>query len=288
MAAVERTVRTASGRLLACAEMGQPDGRPVFYFHGVPGSRLDFDHPLTREALDGSGVRLIGIDRPGSGGSTHQPRRRYDDWPADVLAVADELGIERFGILAYSTGGTYAVACALAFPQRLTFVGIVSGLGPGETPRFRAGTTKTLVTTILLSRRLPALVRWYVAHTSPETFSRMFGRILPSVDRELFREADVGQVVRDAFAEANRNGPNGLVEDWRLMATSSGLKYTRVECPVRLWHGDSDGTVPLHHAQYVASLIPNAQLEVFPGVGHLHTAARWRYFIDAAHEGSCE
>ncbi|MGB5150399.1 MAG: hypothetical protein WBN99_10650 [Mycobacterium sp.] len=45
--------------------MGQQDGTPVFAFHGVPGSRLDWEHPLIRPVLDGSGVRLIGIDRPG-------------------------------------------------------------------------------------------------------------------------------------------------------------------------------------------------------------------------------
>lgn len=282
MSVVEGCVRTATGRSLAYAQMGQPDGTPVFYFHGVPGSRLDFDHPFSRPTLDGSGVRLIGIDRPGSGGSTHQPRRRYDDWPADVLAVANELGFDRFGILAYSTGGTYAIACALAFPQRLTFVGIVSGLGPAETPRFRDGTTKRLVATIRLSRRAPSLVRWYVAHTSPEKFSRMFEQNVPLVDRRLFGEAGLDQAVRDAFTEATKNGPHGLVEDWRLMATPSGLNFTAVECPVRLWHGDSDGTVPLHHAEYVTSILPTAHLEVFLGVGHLHTPARWRNFINAA------
>lgn len=122
MAAVEASVRTTAGGSLAYAQMGQQDGTPVFAFHGVPGSRLDWDHPLIRPVLDGSGVRLIGIDRPGFGGSTHQPHRRYADWPADVLAVANDLGLDRFGILAYSTGGLYAIACALAFPlKRLAF-----------------------------------------------------------------------------------------------------------------------------------------------------------------------
>lgn len=288
MAVVEGCARTATGRSLAYAQMGQQDGTPVFSFHGVPGSRLDFDHPLIRPVVDGSGVRLIGIDRPGFGGSTHHPHRRYADWPADVLAVANDLGLDRFGILAYSTGGLYAIACALAYPERLTFVGIVSGLGPAETPRFRDGMTKRFVATIRMARRAPSLSRWYLAHTSPEKFSQVFEQNVSPVDRALFREAGVDQMVRDTFAEATRNGPYGLVEDWGLMATPSGLKYTAVECPVRLWHGDSDGTVPVHHAEYVASLLPKANLEVLPGVGHFHTPPRWRDFINAAREGGSE
>jgi pimeloyl-ACP methyl ester carboxylesterase len=104
------TVRTADGRTLGYAETGDPNGAPVFYFHGLPGSRSDFDRLGIPEALAGSGARLIGVDRPGFGASDFQPARRYDDWPADVATVADELGIGRFGVLGYSAGGPYVVA----------------------------------------------------------------------------------------------------------------------------------------------------------------------------------
>jgi pimeloyl-ACP methyl ester carboxylesterase len=286
MAVVEGSVRTITGGSLAYAQMGQQDGTPLFAFHANPGSRLDWDHPLLQPALDGSGVRLIGIDRPGFGGSTHQPHRRYDDWPADVLAVANELGIDRFGILAYSAGAPYAIACALAFPERLTFVGIVSGVGPAETPRFRDGMTKRTVAAIRPSRTAPFLARWYVAHTSPEKFSRLLEQDVSAVDRTLFREAGLNQLLRDVFAEATRNGAYGLVEEWRLLGTRSGLDHTAVQCPVRLWHGDSDALVPLHHAQHVAGLLPTAELEVLPGVGHFHTTDFWRDVLKYAQANS--
>ena len=284
MSVIEGSVSTESGRRLAYAQMGRLDGTPLLYFHGVPGSRLDLDQPVYRAALDESAVRLIGIDRPGFGGSTHRAGRRYRDWPSDVLAVADELGIDRFGILAYSTGGPYAVACALAFPERLTFVGIVSGIGPGETPRRREGLPRTIVTTIGLSRRVPAVVRWVFEHISPQRFSRQFDKDLCPVDRVLYRDPDVRQAVIDAFGEATRNGAHGWVEDFRLMGMPSGLDYTAVQCPIRLWHGDADGTVPAHHAEYVARLLPKARLEVLAGVGHLHPPARWAEFVNAARD----
>jgi pimeloyl-ACP methyl ester carboxylesterase len=284
MSVIDGSVGTESGRRVAYAQMGRLDGTPLLYFHGDPGSRLDFDQPLSRAALDESGVRLIGIDRPGFGRSTHQAGRRHRDWPSDVLAVADELGIYRFGILAYSAGGPYAVACALAFPERLTFVGIVSGIGPAETPRHREGMPRTAVTAIGLSRRVPAVVRWAVKHTSPERFSRQFDKELSPVDRVLYRDPDVRQAAIDFFAEATKHGPYGLVEDWRLIGTPSGLDYTAVQCPIRLWHGDADATVPAHHAEHVARLLPKADLEVLPGVGHLHPPARWAEFVTAARD----
>lgn len=284
MSPIDGSVGTESGRRVAYAQMGRLDGTPLLYFHGVPGSRLDFNQQLYCAALERLGVRFIGVDRPGFGQSTHQPGRRYRDWPTDVLAVADDLGIDRFGILAYSTGGPYAIACALAFPERLTFVGIVSGIGPAETPRRHEGTPKSIVTAIGVARRVPSVVRWVINNTAPERFSRQFDKDLSRVDRALYRDAEVRQTVINAFAEATRNGAYGWAEDFRLMGTPSGLDYTAVECPIRLWHGEADGTVPVHHAEHVARLLPKADLEVLPGVGHLHPPARWAEFFTAARD----
>ncbi|HEY5118350.1 MAG TPA: hypothetical protein VII90_02760, partial [Anaerolineales bacterium] len=56
------------GRRLAYAEYGDPRGKPVFLFHGIPGSRI-FRPPLD-ELTARKRVRLITVDRPGYGGSS--------------------------------------------------------------------------------------------------------------------------------------------------------------------------------------------------------------------------
>ena len=71
---------------------------------------------------------MIAVDRPGFGLSSYQSQHRFTDWPRDVLALADQLGFERFAIMSYSAGSPYAAACAHALPERLTAVGIVSGV----------------------------------------------------------------------------------------------------------------------------------------------------------------
>jgi pimeloyl-ACP methyl ester carboxylesterase len=75
-----------------------------------------------------------------------------------------------------------------------------------------------------------------------------------------------------------------VVEEFRLMGTPSGLDYAAVEVPIRLWHGDADAVVPLHHAQHVARLLPEADLEVLPAEGHLHPPARWTEIVNAARD----
>ena len=49
------------GHSLGYAEFGDPEGKPVFHFHGFPGSRLEAK--LMSDAAGRNGVRLIGVDR---------------------------------------------------------------------------------------------------------------------------------------------------------------------------------------------------------------------------------
>src|SRR5438132_13833586 len=64
------------------------------------------------------GVRLIAADRPGMGGSDHQPGRTVLDWPADVRVLADHLGLDRFAVLGYSGGVPFAAATAYRLADR--------------------------------------------------------------------------------------------------------------------------------------------------------------------------
>jgi pimeloyl-ACP methyl ester carboxylesterase len=282
------TVRAGDGRTLAYAEAGDPDGAPVFYFHGLPGSRSDFERLVGQDGLAGTGVRVIGMDRPGFGASDFQQNRRFQDWPTDVAAVADELGIDRFGVLGYSAGGPYVVACAHALPDRLTFAGIVSGVGPAETPRFRDGMGKTDAIMTRLARLAPPIARLAIAQAtkqaerSPEKFSRSFDKELSPPDLEVHRDPAFRQAVREIFLESTRQGPAGVVHDYRIFARPSRLPFEEVDFPLRMWHGDTDAIVPMHHAEHVAGRLASAELTVMPGVGHLHTRERWVDFLKMA------
>jgi pimeloyl-ACP methyl ester carboxylesterase len=105
----------------------RPDGAPIFYFHGSPSSSLEWDLFGGETLAKRLYIRVIVPDRPGLGHSEFQPERRIGDWPADVVALANQLTLDRFAVLGYSGGGPYAAACALKIPERLTRVGIVSG-----------------------------------------------------------------------------------------------------------------------------------------------------------------
>ena len=147
-------------------------------------------------------------------------------------------------------------------------------------PNFRDGMGKTDALMIRIARWASPIGRLAInqarrqAERAPEKFSGQFDKELSPPDVAVHREAGMREAVRVAFLESTRHGARGIIEDYRIWSAPTGLDYTKVHCPARLWHGDADAVVPVHHASYVAALIPDAELEVMPGVGHLHTAAR--------------
>ena len=135
---LSQSFRLPDGRTLAYAEYGAPDGKPVFYFHGPAGSRLE-PAMLDGKDFEKAGIRLIACDRPGMGGSDFQPGRGFSHWPADIVALADSLGLGKFGVFGVSGGGGYVSACARLIPDRLSAAVIVSGAGRMDSPEARAG-----------------------------------------------------------------------------------------------------------------------------------------------------
>lgn len=117
------------GRRMAYAEYGAGQGRPVLFCHGTPGSRLGIT-PGMADSAEGRGVRLIVPDRPGYGRSDPQPGRTLAGWAEDAGRLMDGLGIQQFGVVAYSSGGLYALACAWALAGRVTGVALASPLAP--------------------------------------------------------------------------------------------------------------------------------------------------------------
>jgi pimeloyl-ACP methyl ester carboxylesterase len=84
---------------------------------------------LARQAKT-SGIRLVGLDRPGIGRSDPKPGFGLLDWPDDVAEAADQLGLDRFAAKGLSGGGAFALACAHKLAPRLTACGLISAIAP--------------------------------------------------------------------------------------------------------------------------------------------------------------
>jgi pimeloyl-ACP methyl ester carboxylesterase len=274
------TLRLSDGRTLAYTDYGDPEGAPVLYFHGIPGSRLDGTayEPLDDE-LKARGVRGIAPDRPGHGGSTQQPGRRLIDWPRDVVELADSLGLERFSVLGLSAGTKFALACGAALGDRVKAVGLLATVGPPETPRFRDGLGKTALVSMTLAPRWRSLAvaYWSVARLmvtrAPGLFMHQLEAELSPTDRALLSDPEVRRLALTTSRECLRPGVQGVVDEFLIQARPWGFQLAEVRPPVRLWHGETDRLAPLWHSEHVAQSVPDGELTVLPGQGHFSIPA---------------
>lgn len=265
------------GRKLGYDEYGIPNGKPIFYFHGSPSSRLECALYVNEELLQRLNVRLIAADRPGMGLSDPQPNLRMTDWARDVVALADHLQIERFAILAYSLGGPYGLACAFEIPQRLTKVGILSGAAlftePDLVKNVNEGTRKFLT----LPREKPWLARLFMwtalsvmPRIAPNRFVAQANTLLPAPDRPIvIDDPEFQKGFIKMVREATRQGIGGAFHESLLTVTDWGFSLQELNAPVLLWHGEADQNIPVEMARYMESAIPNCEAKFYPNEGHL-------------------
>lgn len=261
------TLTLDDGRTLAYATFGDPGGPPVFVFHGGIGSR---GFGLLFEAAGSElGVRVVSPDRPGYGRSDPLPGRSLLDWPDDVAALAEALGVDRFAVLGVSGGGPYAAACAYALPERVTAAALVSSVGPASGPRALG-----LRLIVRLARWLPWIAAVPVrrtlerARTSPDAAieARAEGKAEPEA---AMHRSDAGRRLNAQTAEAGRQGHRHAVRELAIVGRDWGFDLGEIMVPVGVWHGRLDRTVPISTAEHVASVVPNATLTIRDDVGHL-------------------
>jgi pimeloyl-ACP methyl ester carboxylesterase len=268
-----RVMELPDGRELAWLEAGRPRGRPVFAFHGTPGSRrqISFDE----KSIGAAGVRLIAPDRPGYGLSSFHPGRSLAGWAADVAALADHLGLDAFAVVGVSGGGPHALACARLLPERVTATGIVSGLGPTGDPEFDVDMVGINRGVSFLAQRAPLVLRpmfWlqeFSLRRWPEAAMRAALKQLPAPDVEVLERPEVRAAFFDDVHRASATAAQAAAQDVVLFARDWGFRIQDVTVPCHLWHGDADRNVPIGHARFMAGRIPGAVLQECPGEGHL-------------------
>jgi len=277
MSKLNRQFLLPDGHRLGYDEYGPSDGKPLFYFHGSPSSRIESALYVTEELLQSLHVRLIAVDRPGMGLSDFQPDRRLLDWPQDVLALADHLKIERFAILAYSLGGPYGLACAYTIPERLTKVGIVSGAALFTESELMKNINEGTRRFLNLPREKPwasRLFLWMMLGVMPRIAPNRFVAgalsVLPKPDRVLVSTNPLFQkgfllMVREAM----RQGTRGAYHESLLTVTDWGFRLQDIQMPVLLWHGEVDRNIPVEMARFAAAAIPKCEAKFYPNEGHL-------------------
>jgi pimeloyl-ACP methyl ester carboxylesterase len=266
--------RLPDGRLMGWAEFGDPSGDPVLWFHGTPGGRCQVPSDVHDEAM-ARRLRIIGVERPGTGDSTVHHYDQIVDFVDDVVVVMDDLGIDRFAAIGLSGGGPYVLACAARLGDRMTTGVVLGGIGPTR------GADAVFSHTLLLAAAAGLLEK------VRQPIGNAFGRIIqavapigaPAIDAFFWIEwgdrrdmtAKPGcktQLIADLVDAARRGGIETPLDDLSLFGRHWGFELHEVKVPITFFGGTSDVIVPYMHAERQAKRVEGSTLRTVPGTGH--------------------
>jgi pimeloyl-ACP methyl ester carboxylesterase len=133
IAGVRRSRIRARGVDFHVTEAGQPDGLPVLALHGWPQHHYEWRRLLADPPV---GLRIIAPDLPGYGWSGPAPHRwQKEQVASDVLALLDELRVERALLVGHDWGGWIGHLLALRAPERFSAFLALNIVHPWPTPR---------------------------------------------------------------------------------------------------------------------------------------------------------
>jgi pimeloyl-ACP methyl ester carboxylesterase len=270
-----RTLALPDGRRLAYEEHGDPKRPVVLYFHGSPGSRIEWEAQTPPGLAEKLGVRLIAIDRPGLGLSDFQAKRQIKDWPNDVGHLADALAIEKFMVLGYSGGVPYALACGAFLPDKVTAVAVVSCTAPFDVPGLTDSLDPNSLRFLRLARDRPLIHRSVLrllrvsARWTPSRFVNTVMKILPEADRAVGRRPEIAAGFVRTVLESTRRGVAGATKDTELMVSPWGFDVSEVRKHVDLWQGEEDRNTSPAMGRYLAGRLPDCSARFVPGEGHV-------------------
>jgi pimeloyl-ACP methyl ester carboxylesterase len=222
-------------------------------------------------------IRLIGHDRPGYGGSTPMRGRTVGDEAADVRAIADALGIDRFAVWGHSGGGAPALACAALLPNRVVAAASLAGVAPypAEGLDWLAGMGELNVTEFHQMMEDPtawekksigeiALMRG----ATLEQLKAYLSSLLSDVDQAALTD-ELATFLQAQTMDGLLPDSVGMVDDNLTSTKPWGFVLSSIRPPVQLWHGSEDHFVPFSHGKWLAAHVAGVDAHLHSGEGHL-------------------
>lgn len=243
------TVATVNGVRIGYDDEGA--GRPLVLVHGHP-----FDRSMWRPqvaALSAAGHRVIAPDLRGYGRSAVVPGKTpLATFAADIAALLDHLGVERFVLGGLSMGGQIVMQCYRQFPERIEALVLADTTAREDTPEGRKARIATA----------DRLVRDGMAWYAEEVLARMIAPYnvgaLPAV------AGHVRRMMTAAPPEGAAAALRGRAErpDYRDLLTT-------VSVPALVVVGRDDDYTPIGDAEEMLRLLRRGVLEVIDHAAHL-------------------
>jgi len=229
-------------------------GEPLLLVMGLGASVLGWSVPQVERLA--TRHRVIMFDNRGVGQSDMPPGPyTMPQLAADAMGLLDTMGIEKAHVFGLSMGGMIAQHIALDFPDRV--MGLVlgcTGVGGEHVVRTPPESLKILTAEPSGDRATDIRRGWQIMYT-PEFLAEN----QDSMEAKLQRELAYPEQPRYAF-EAQMSAI--------VLTHDTFDRLPNITAPTLIQAGERDILIPPENADILAIRIPNAQVKLYPNVGH--------------------
>ena len=219
-------------------------GEPLALIHGYPLDRTTWNEVA---ALLENDFDLMIPDLRGLGQSDAVDKvYTVTDLTSDVAGLLDHLKIQKAFIAGHSMGGYVALAFALAYPNRVRGLGMISSQVLADSPDRKQGRYQT----------------------AKDVEEKGIGVVVDSMTPKLSADARIQAFVRDVI---QRQKPMGVIGSLKAMAErddSSDL-FKSFKFPAMIIHGDADALIPVERGREMKAALPSAHYTEWKGAGHM-------------------
>lgn len=253
---------------------GEETGRPIVYFHGVPGDAIECGR--FHEAAQKHGVRLLALER-----SSTDIKLRGDAYferhANEIVALAGDGPLEAIG---FSLGAFVALRTAPYLQGRLQRLHLVSAAAPLESGDFLGHMAGKSV--FRMAQRAPARLKrfarmqtWFAVHAPSVLLAVLFNGARGG-DRALAADPVFRAEMACVFGQGLATGASSFVRDVSEYVRPWAEELAAVTVDTRLWHGSEDNWTPPAMADALERLVPGVTAKtLLPGLSHyscLHEA----------------
>jgi len=238
-----------------------PDLPVMIVHHGAPGlgSRAE---PKSGYAAFRDRCRVVTFDARGSGESGGKPPFTHEQWVADVDAIRQWMGVDRFVMAGGSYGGFIAMEYAWRHPERLLALILRDTAADNA---FRAGFTRAFLESDRVDLDPDLIHRVERGEVRSDEEFREFWRKALRIYAHTY---DPEAVEARAAATPYRYETHNFAFSKNVPAYDIKDRLERITCPTLVVVGRSDPVTPVWCSEAIVQRIKGARLEIFEKSGH--------------------
>jgi pimeloyl-ACP methyl ester carboxylesterase len=238
---------------------GHPGSPVVMMIHGLAGQAHTFDGIATKLS---DRYHVYCLDVRGRGESEWGPANGYhvENYVADLEAVREALGLQRFALVGTSMGGIISMNYTPRFPERVDRV-VLNDIGPEVDPVGLKRIIEYVGHAPTMFEDMKAVVKYYRENYAPMVEHLPEDQIADFA-RWNVRKSDAGIYVwkMDPAVRAGGSTAAQTLEPWDAVA--------RITCPALILRGTKSDVLSADIAQRMVAVMPDARIVEVPGVGH--------------------